>query len=179
MQRVQRCCHCWKHRWNWLLGIGCRWVNGWFWMSGTSSKRRCRRYDIRENKNYHKVLMCKKGRGARSLLLAVKYHRCFCSSTSNRGTDLAQKGRICKFSGMFQTRSLIFRDLRNGTSSDYVSDFAKLQHAFICAPCGETSWTVTIFSRSCLAGCTENTQKLVEKPRRSFWLQNSLDWRSR
>jgi len=87
----------------------------------------------------HKVLMCKKGGGARSLLLAVKNHRCFCSSTSNRGTDFAQKGRICKFSGMFQTRIQIFRDLRNGTSSDFVSDFAKLQHAFICAPCGETS----------------------------------------
>jgi len=75
--------------------------------------------------------MCKKGGGAISLLLAVKNDHCFCSSMSSRGTDFAEKG-------IFQTRSQIFRDLRNDTS-DFVSDFATLQHAFICAPCGETT----------------------------------------
>jgi len=32
---------------------------------------------------YHKVLMCMKGGGARSLLSALKNHHCFCSSMSN------------------------------------------------------------------------------------------------
>ena len=89
---------------------------------------------------YHKVLMCKKMGGvASALLLAVKNRRCFCSSTSSRGMDFADKGRICKFSDIFQTRSQIFRDFRSGTSSEFVIDFAKFQRAFICAPCGKTT----------------------------------------
>ena len=49
---------------------------------------------------------------------------------------------------MFHLRGLTCqRSLQNGTSSAFVDEFASILHLFIRAICGETTWTLTVFSR--------------------------------
>jgi hypothetical protein len=53
-----------------------------------------------------------------------------------------------EFTGIFHLWSLTCqRSLRNGTLSAFVDEFASILHLFIRAICGETTWTLTVFSR--------------------------------
>jgi len=71
---------------------------------------------------------------------------------SIQGTDFAEMRLMIspplEFTGIFHLRGLTWqRSLRNATSSAFVDEFASILHLFVRAICGETTSTLTVFSR--------------------------------
>jgi hypothetical protein len=148
MQRVQRFCHCWKHRWNWLFGIACRTFSDCSWISVISWKLRPLKLRFPSWKQEGIA------RGQiRRLRRMVDHSHVFSGQKSlHRQSSLRRRFAAC--SGPQNALTCSIREAkptsnpRNGVSSVFVEEYANISYVFVCASFRWTTWTLRIFHRS-------------------------------
>lgn len=135
--------HCWKHCWNWLVGIAYRMVIDFPEFSG-----------YLENDAFMAVILFSEAWypircvGDLSHDFSAKSCFCLCSLMSNIVTNFAYICHIFSYSLKMCWRISYVRPKpvsihQSGTSLVFVDDWVKSLHLFVCATCGGTTWTLT------------------------------------